>query len=155
MRPGRNDHADSRSIRERQQQALRKKTEDVLQQLSRMRSERARQALGQAAAAMEEAAQELSRGKADDERQEDALDRLDETRMELERARKQAEEELGREQLVRVADVIRRLRDRQQGHAEEAKRIQTAVLERKGWSRGLRAGTRRPPTILQVPRISK
>jgi hypothetical protein len=109
----------------------------MLQQLSRMRGDRARKALGQAGDAMEEANQQLSRGQADDDKQEEALDRLEETRKELERARKRAEEELGREQLARVATAIGRLRDRQQGLGEEAKRIQDAVLERKEWSRGL------------------
>jgi hypothetical protein len=126
----------------RQQRALREKTREVLQQLSRLRNERARQALGQAGESMDEAAQQLGGGKGDDEKQEDALDRLDETRRELERERKRAEEELGREQLARVADTIKRLRDRQQGHSDEARRIQDAVQERKGWSRGLRASVR-------------
>jgi hypothetical protein len=122
----------------RRQRELQKKTEELLQQLSRMRSERARAALGQAGEEMQEANQQLQRGKPDDEKQEDVLDRLEEARRELERARQKNEEELGREQLTRVADAIIRLRDRQQGHIDEAKRIQDDVLERKGWSRGQR-----------------
>jgi hypothetical protein len=125
-----------------QQRALRKKTEKALQQLSRLRNDRARQALGQAGEAMDDAEQQLRGGKSDDERQEESLDRLDEARRELERARQRAEEELGREQLACVADAIARLRDRQQGHIDEAKRIQDTVQERKGWSRGLRASVR-------------
>src|SRR4029079_13260720 len=71
------------------------------------------------------------------------LSRREGARRELERARKKAEEELGREQLVRVADVIRRIRERQAGHVEEAKRIQTAAQQQKQWGRGLKASLSR------------
>lgn len=124
------------------QAELRRKTQEAMQQLARLGNDRARQSMQEANEEMEEALKQLSRGKPDDERQEEILDRLEEARRELERARRKAEEELGREQLVRVADVLRRLRDRQEGHLQEAKRIQDEVLQRQGWSRGLRASLR-------------
>lgn len=121
----------------KKQQELKEKTEDLMKHLSRMRAGRARQALGAAGEEMGEAGKQLSRGEGDDDKQEDVLDRLEETRQELEKARKKAEEELAREQLARVSDVIKRIRERQEGHVEEANRIQKAVQDRKGWGRAL------------------
>jgi hypothetical protein len=127
----------------KQQKKIQEKTEELLKDLSRLRNERAKQALGAAGAEMEEANRQLGRGgKQDDEKQEDVLDRLEETRRELEKARQKAEDELAREQLARVADMIKRLRERQQGHVEESKRIQDSVLARNEWSRGLTASLR-------------
>jgi DNA repair exonuclease SbcCD ATPase subunit len=123
----------------REQQRLKKKTEEVVKQLSRLQSERARQALAQANEEMGESQQQLSRGERDNDKQEDVLDRLDEARRELERARKQAEEELGREQLARVADVLKRIKERQDALRAESVRIQTAVQQLGNWTRGLRA----------------
>jgi hypothetical protein len=126
----------------RRQRALQKKTEEMVKQLSRLRSERARQALAGATEEMGEAQQQLSRGQRDNEKQEDVLDRLDEARRELERARRQAEEELGREQLARFADTLKRVKERQLGHNREAERIQREVQQRGSWSRGLKASLR-------------
>jgi hypothetical protein len=127
----------------KQQQKIKEKTEELLKDLSRLRNERAKQALGAAGEEMDEAGRQLNRGgKQDDEKQEDVLDRLEETRQELEKARRKTEEELAREQLARVADMIKRLRERQHGHSEEAKRIQDAVQQRNDWSRGLSASLR-------------
>ena len=87
------------------------------------------------------AGKQLEKGKGDNEQQDEVLDRLDEARQELQKARKEAEEELAREQIARVADVIRRIRDRQEGLGEESKRIQDEVQQRKEWTRGLKAST--------------
>lgn len=124
------------------QRELRQKTEEAINQLSRLGNDRARQSLQEANEDMADAVKQLSRGKKDDEKQEDILDRLEEARREIERAREKAEEELGREQLVRVADVLRRIRERHEGHSREAKRVQDEVLQRKGWTRGLKASLR-------------
>jgi hypothetical protein len=122
----------------RQQKALREKTEEVMKQLSRLGNDQAREALGRAGEEMQEAEKQLSRGTRDDGKQEDVLDQLEGARRELERSRKRADEELGREQLARVADVIRRLRERQEGHVEEAKRIQDLAQQRGTLGRGLK-----------------
>src|SRR5262249_60219901 len=92
--------------RARRQRELQKKTQETLKQLSRLRSERARQALGQAAEEMEDAGRQLGRGERDNEKQEDVLDRLDEARREGGRARRQGGGEWGREELARGADGL-------------------------------------------------
>lgn len=122
----------------KKQQELQQRTQELLKQLSRMRSARANQALGQAVEEMEGANRDLTRGLRD-EKQDDVLDRLDEARDELEKARKQAEEELGREQLARIADVITRIKERQEAHNREGGRIQAGVQQNGNWTRGLRS----------------
>jgi hypothetical protein len=122
----------------KKQKELQQQTAEVVKRLQALGNNRARENAEEAQRDMEDALKKLERGRQDDEKQEDILDRLEEARRELERTRKKAEEELGREQLVRVADVIRRIRDRQEGHLAEARRIQDAVLQQKGWSRGLK-----------------
>ncbi|MFQ3591711.1 MAG: hypothetical protein SNJ82_00780, partial [Gemmataceae bacterium] len=127
----------------KQQKKIQEKTEELLKELSRLRNARAKQALEAAGGEMEEAGRQLNQGgKQDDEKQEDVLDRLEEARRELEKTRQRTEEELAREQLARVADMIKRLQERQQGHLVEAKRIQDAVLARNEWSRVLSASLR-------------
>jgi hypothetical protein len=123
----------------RQQKELQKKTEEMLKNLSRLRSDRAAQAMGKAGGDQDQAAQNLEQGKNAEQQQDDALDRLDEAQRELQKAREDAEEELAREQLAKVADQLQQLKDRQEAHAAEAARIQRELEQRKGWTRGLRA----------------
>ena len=120
-----------------QQQKLQEKTQELVKQLSRMRAERASQALGKAGAQMDQAGRQLQKGQNPEDPQE-ALDRLNEAKREVEQARKQAEEELQREQLVRVAETLIRIKERQEGLNNEAARIQTAVQQAGEWRRTLR-----------------
>ncbi len=125
----------------RQQRDLQKRAEEVreqLRQLSRLRAERASQAIAQATERMEQNAQQLERGQAPNEQQEEALDRLNEAKQELAKARADAEEELAREQLAKVADEIRNFKARHETLMAEARRIQADNEKDKGWSRGRR-----------------
>jgi len=122
----------------REQQQLEQKAQDLVKQLSRLRAERASQSLGKAGGEMGQAGQQLQRGQKPEEQQEDALDRLDEARREIEQARKQVEDELTREQLTRVADTIKRLKERQESLNTDMLQKQNDVLQRKEWTRGLR-----------------
>jgi hypothetical protein len=117
------------------QRELQKEAEEVAKQLSRLRAERAGQSVAQAAKQMEEAVRRLERGEAGEDKLEEALDRLDEAQEDLEAARGANEEELAREQLAKVADVLKRLKDRQDRVVTETERIHKEVLELKGWSR--------------------
>ncbi len=124
----------------RQQQELQKKAEELLKRLSRDRAGRAGQALAKAGEQMEEAAKQLSGGQPADEQQEGVLDRLDEAERELEQSAKEAEDQLAREQRARVADVLKRLRERQEALGAESTRVQKAVrtaLQNQKPTRGL------------------
>ncbi|MCS6850008.1 MAG: hypothetical protein NZ700_02425 [Gemmataceae bacterium] len=121
----------------REQEKLRQRAQRLTEELSRLRAERAGQALGQAGADMEDAGQQLTRAQAADEAQDEALDRLEEARREVERARRQVEDELAREKLVKVADQLQRLKERQEAAMAEAARLHETALQRKRWDRGL------------------
>jgi hypothetical protein len=120
------------------QRELQKEAEKFAKQLSRLRAERAGQSVAQAAKQMEEAVRRLERGEAGEDKQEEALDRLDEAQEDLEAARGANEEELAREQLAKVADVLKRLKERQDRMVSETERIHKEALEAKAWTRGLR-----------------
>jgi hypothetical protein len=122
---------------QREQEKLRKDAQDMVKQLSRMRADRAREALSRAGGQMEEAGQQLERGQDAEEPQDEALDRLEEAQREVKRAREEAEEELAREQLTKVADQIKRYKERQEELLPEAERLQRTALENKRWDRAL------------------
>ncbi|HJT78201.1 MAG TPA: hypothetical protein VJ739_13440, partial [Gemmataceae bacterium] len=121
----------------REQERLQKEAQEMAKQLSRLRAERASQAMSKAAGQMEQSAKQLSQGQDAEEQQDDALDRLDEAAREMQRAADDAAEELAREQLGKIADELKRVKERQEALAAEAERIQKDVLQRKGWGRGL------------------
>ncbi len=115
----------------REQERLEKKAEEMAKQLSRQREERGAQAMSQAAEQMREATRQMQQGQNGDENQEEALDRLQEAKEELERAKEDAEDELAREQLAKVADEIRRIKERQESLIAEAERIQRELLQKR------------------------
>jgi hypothetical protein len=125
----------------RKQEQLRKETQDLLRELSRLRATRAAQALGQAASQMEQQARQLERGEQpEDSEQEEMLDRLNEAQEQLEQARQEVEEELAREKLAKVAEVIQRLKERHEGMIAEHARLQRSAVQLKKWDKLLRAG---------------
>jgi hypothetical protein len=126
----------------RRQKELAAKARDLLQRLSRDEGAgRAGRSLAKAGEKMEQAAERLSRGEKADEAMDDALDRLDEARAEAEQATDRVEDELGREQRARVADVLRRLKERQEALTLDAGRAQTRLrksIEQKDSTRAAR-----------------
>ncbi|HEY7326567.1 MAG TPA: hypothetical protein VH592_02935 [Gemmataceae bacterium] len=127
----------------RRQEQLRKKTEEMVQQLTRMRAPRAGQALSRAGEQMDGAGQQMNGGQEGENEQEETLERLHEAQRELQRARKEAEEELGREQITRLADLIRPLKERQEALTADTTRSQETVQQKGEWSRLLRSDLQR------------
>jgi hypothetical protein len=122
----------------RQQEQLQKEAHAMLRELTRLRAEGARQALSDAGDSMDQARQQLTRDQDSDEAQEEALDRLNETRRALKQGQREVEEELAREKLAKVAEEIKRLKERQEAALNEGERIFREVLQRKIWDRGHR-----------------
>jgi hypothetical protein len=121
----------------RRQKELREKTEKMVEELTRMRAPRAGEALGQAGEQMQEAGQKMNGGQEGEDEQEETLERLHEAQRELQHARKEAEEELGREQIIRLADLIRPLKERQEALRAETTRAQENVQLKGKWVRAL------------------
>jgi DNA repair exonuclease SbcCD ATPase subunit len=112
----------------REQKKLEEEAKQAAQRLTRHRSPRAAQAMQKAAEEMQRASEQLSRGKDAQEQEQEALDRLQEAREELKKAREEVEEELEREQLAKVADEIKAMRDRQAALIAERERIYKEML---------------------------
>lgn len=121
----------------REQEKLRKETREMAQQLSRMRAGQAGQAMRQAGGQMDQAGQQLERGDPAAEQQDEALDRLEDALEALEKAREQVEDELAREKLIKIADQLKMLKERQEALLPETERLHQKVLQQKTWSRDL------------------
>jgi hypothetical protein len=126
----------------REQERLQRKTQEMVRELSRLRGERAAQTLSQANADMQRAGRQMDKGENSDEQQRELLDRLNEARRRLQETRAEAEEELAREKLAKLADQIKGLRQRQESLLAESARIQRELLQHKQWVRPLQASQR-------------
>jgi hypothetical protein len=84
---------------------------------------------------MEQAGRQMNRGEDSDDPQEEALDRLNDARQALAREQQEVEEELARERLAKVADVLKRIKERQEAAIAEGERIQQKALQEKEWGR--------------------
>ncbi len=121
----------------RRQKELREKTEKMVEELTRLRAPRAGAALSRAGEQMDGAGQQMNGGQEGENEQEETLERLHEAQRELQRARKEAEDELIREQIIRLADLIRPLKERQEALSAETMRFQENVQRRGEWVRAL------------------
>jgi hypothetical protein len=122
----------------REQEQLQREAQEIVRELSRLRAERAGQALSQATGRMSQGGQRMGNAEDAAEQQDEALDRLNEAQQELQEAREEAQEELAREKIVKIADQIRGVREREESLLGESGRIHREVLERKGWTRPLK-----------------
>jgi len=117
----------------REQEKLRKESREMAQQLTRLRAGKAGQALRDAGGQMDQAGQQLERGEDAQEDQDGALERLQDAADELAEAQEQAENELARERLIKIAEQIKLLRERQEAQPPESERLQKLVLQKKLW----------------------
>jgi hypothetical protein len=104
-----------------------------LSKLSRLRAQKADEDVQRAAQEMEKSLKRLERGQMPEENPDEMLDRLDDAQRELSKAQKDAEEELAREQLIRVAESIRQLKERQEALIAEAERLRNEAERTRSW----------------------
>jgi hypothetical protein len=121
----------------REQQQISKEIHELVRELTRLRSEPARLATSAARESMTRAARQMDRNEDSAETQEETLDHLQEARRALKTEMAEVEEELAHEKLAKIADTIKRLRDRQESFVTEADRIQQEALRRQVWNRAL------------------
>ena len=121
-----------------EQKKLQEETQKKMRELARLQAPDAAKALGEAGDKMARAARQMDKGDDPDEAQKDALDRLEEAREELDQAQKDAEEELAREQLVRIADQLKGMKERQDAALEESADFHRRLMRRTDWDGGLR-----------------
>jgi hypothetical protein len=119
-----------------EQRQLQEEARKKGRELARLQAPRAGKEMEQAAEQMGWAAKQLDDGDDPDEAQQQAKERLKKAQEELKLAEKQAQDELAREQLLRLADQIKGLKERQDQAVKESERIHKRVLQ-EGWGRGL------------------
>ncbi len=124
-----------------EQEQLRAKGQEVARELARLRNQGGARGLENAQRNLEEAVKQLQR-REDEQAANEALDRIEEARQEVQESREQTQEELAREQLIRVMDVLKNLKERQDGLTAEAKRIQER-LRQEPTARSLRTSLSR------------
>jgi hypothetical protein len=116
------------------QEKLRKDVERD-REVARLEADRAAKDLGQAAQEMEKAEKQMKAGEDPQDAMEQALDKIEQAQLKLE----EEEEELAREQLLKIADQIKGLKERQDAAIKEMERIHKSVVDtNKEWTRGLR-----------------
>lgn len=116
-----------------EQDKLKEETQKNARELARLQEEQAAKALNRAAQEMDKAAQKLEDGQNPEENQQEALDRVEDAQAKIE----EFEEELAREQLAKIADRIKGLKERQDAALERSKELHKKVLAKKKWSTGL------------------
>jgi hypothetical protein len=118
----------------REQEQIRQETEELAQKLTRAQADGAAQDLRKAARQMEGARQQLEQGERPEREQDEALDRLEDAEKRLEEMRAADDTELLREKLIKMADLIRAIRERQHTALTETKRLQDGVKKAAGWA---------------------
>lgn len=116
-----------------EQDKLKDDAQKNARELARLQEEQAAKALNRAAQEMDKAAHKLEDGQNPEENQLEALDRVEDAQAKLE----QFEEELAREQLAKIADRIKGLKERQDAALDRSKELHKKVLAKKKWSTGL------------------
>lgn len=122
----------------REQEQVRKETQEMVRELTRQRADQAGQALSGASNSMDQVGRQLEQGQNSDNMQEETLDRLKEAQRRVNQVQDRVDEELAREKLAKIADQLKLLKERQDSAIAETERIADTVLQRRGWDRRTR-----------------
>jgi hypothetical protein len=107
-------------------------------ELARLQASKAGQSLAKAGQKMDKAAKQMDRDEDPEEAQQEAKERLEEAQDNLQQARERSEDELAREQLAKIADQLKGLKERQDASIEESARIHKLLQQQNKWTRALR-----------------
>lgn len=116
-----------------QQKQLLDEAKKKAQELARLRAEEAKKELEDAAKHMEDALKKMQMGGDPLEDQQQAKQKVKNAEEKLKKAQKEAEEELAREKLAKIADQIKGLKERQDEAITETSRLHGLIMK-KGWT---------------------
>lgn len=137
----RSDHAAVRQEQLRQlaqeERQLAEQAAELTQQLRRQGQAASARAVEQAAANLAQAQARLERGQTASGDQDDALAKLDDAMTQVRRDRREAEQRLQRERLIKLGERIRGFADRQDNLIAETQRLFDAARAAGGWSRAM------------------
>ncbi|HYV39565.1 MAG TPA: hypothetical protein VE988_28010 [Gemmataceae bacterium] len=112
---------------------LQKATEAAAREMARAQAKDAANDLKDAAKKMERVLRELDRGEDPDEALRQAQEKLDSARDNLKDAREMAEQELSREQIAKIVDRLKGLKERQDASLAESERLRKDFLQNQKW----------------------
>jgi hypothetical protein len=118
----------------KEQAELQKQVEEQARELAKLQANKAGQELNRAAKEMERAARMLQDGQDPEEAQDQAMENLENAQQQLQ----EAEEELAREQLARIADNLKALKERQDSAIVQTEDMHKRMTKERHWTRGLR-----------------
>ena len=121
-----------------EQERLIEKNKDLVQQLTREKSDAARDAR-QAGDRMEATRDDLEQGKAPARTQTETVEKLDNARDRLDATQQPPARQLSEEKRRKLFDAVKALLERQKAATAEAARVQEKVLAAKKWERSLLA----------------
>lgn len=112
-----------------------KEAREQARELQRLQEEQAAKDLKRAAQALEDAADKAEQGQPNeaDELAREADERIQDAKKKIE----ELEEELAREQLAKIADRLKGLKERQDTALERSRELHEKVAKGRGWTRGL------------------
>jgi hypothetical protein len=112
---------------------LQDKMEKTRRQLAQLQEPQAADAVKQAIKEAEKAEKKIKQGDNADQEQQNAQDKLREAKADL----KDSEEELAREMLIKIADHLKGLKERQDASLKRTEDLHPKVMKRKSWTRPL------------------
>jgi hypothetical protein len=115
---------------------LAKEARENARELARLQEEKASKELNRAAALLEEAAEKTQQGQEAEAREleNEANERIEQAQKDLE----DFAEELAREQLARIADRLKGLKERQDAAVQRSDELQQRAIKTREWTRGLK-----------------
>ncbi|WP_435016661.1 DUF4175 family protein [Tundrisphaera sp. TA3] len=118
----------------KEQQQIQEETKRQVQKLAKLSAEAAARAGQQAAGQMAKAGEQMEQGDGEqaEQDQEEALQNLREAQQEVAAARREAEEQLAAEQIVKMADSLKSIHERQEKMAEETGKYEKTRADAEG-----------------------
>jgi hypothetical protein len=118
---------------EAEQRRLEEEAKKRVRELAQLNAGEAGKALDQAARKMDQAAKRLAGGDDPSEDQEEAKKQIEQAKKDLRDAQQETEEELAREQLAKIADKLKGLKERQDDAIDRSVRLHQEMLQQKHW----------------------
>ncbi|MCI0463480.1 MAG: hypothetical protein L0Z62_41610 [Gemmataceae bacterium] len=116
-----------------EQRDLEAEAEKQARELARLQAPRAGEALKGAGQKMDRAAKRLEQGLDPEEDIKEAQKQVEQARQELQDVQERTQEELAREQLARIADRLKGLKERQDAALAESVRLHKRMLQKGKW----------------------
>ncbi len=112
---------------------LEQKMEKTRRQLAQLQEQQAAKAMKDAIEKVEKAGDKVKQGQNAEQEQQDARKKLEEAKLDVQ----ESEEELAREMLIKIADQLKGLKERQDASLKRTENLHPKVMKRKSWSEAL------------------